>query len=96
MAQQAPSDAPVAPQRGFGMGPPVRPEQVARAVAATPPIPAGPFEPTWDSIERDYRVPEWFRDGKFGIFLHSGLYSVPGYHNEWYQKYMYGNADIRS
>ena len=77
------------------MGPRVSDEQVARAVEATPPIPVGPIEPTWESLEQNYRVPEWFRDGKFGIFLHWGLYSIPAYHNEWYQKYMYGNRGIR-
>ena len=34
------------------------------------------FEPTWDSLEK-HAVPEWFRDAKFGIFIHWGLYSVP-------------------
>lgn len=46
-------------------------------------------------MREHYRVPDWFRDGKFGIFIHWGLYSVPAYHNEWYQKYMYGNAGMR-
>jgi alpha-L-fucosidase len=59
------------------MGPPVSPEQVASAVAATPPIPAGPFGATWESIKWNYRVPELVRDRKFGIFLHWDLYSVP-------------------
>jgi alpha-L-fucosidase len=95
-AEEAPSEARHAPEEGFGMGPHVNAEQVARAVAATPPIPEGPFAPTWESVAEHYRVPEWFRDGKFGIFLHWGLYSVPAYHNEWYQKYMYGNQGIRN
>jgi alpha-L-fucosidase len=80
---------------GFGMGPPTRAETVAKAAAETPPIPPGPFQPTWESIKENYKVPEWFRDGKFGIMIHWGLYSVPAFHNEWYQKYMYGNAGIR-
>ena len=50
--------------------------------------PAGPFEPTWDSLER-YQVPEWYLDAKFGIFIHWGVYSVPAFSNEWYARNMY-------
>lgn len=49
---------------------------------------AGPFEPNWDSLGA-YRVPEWFRDAKFGIFIHWGVYSVPAFGNEWYPRNMY-------
>jgi len=34
-------------------------------------------------------VPDWYRDGKFGIFIHWGLYSVPAFGNEWYPRNMY-------
>jgi alpha-L-fucosidase len=84
----------VAGDRGFGMGPPVTAEIVAEAVADTAPIPAGPYQANWDSVRQHYRTPEWFRDAKFGIFLHWGLYSVPGYGSEWYEKHMYGNPGI--
>ena len=77
------------------MGPPVTEEIVAQAVDSVPMTVEGPFAPTWQSIEKNYKVPEWFRDGKFGIFMHWGLYSVPAYHNEWYQKHMYGNRGIQ-
>ena len=73
------------------MGPPATPEIVAAADrAVTTPIPLGPFEPTWESLKENYRTPSWFDDAKFGIFMHWGLYSVPAYRNEWYQKHMYG------
>jgi alpha-L-fucosidase len=36
------------------------------------------FEPTWESV-RTHEVPEWYHDVKLGIFLHWGLYSVPGW-----------------
>jgi len=49
---------------------------------------SGPFQPSWDSLGA-YRVPEWFRNAKFGIFLHWGVYSVPAYANEWYSRNMY-------
>jgi len=48
----------------------------------------GPFAADWDSLGA-YRVPEWFRDAKFGIFLHWGVYSVPAFGNEWYSRNMY-------
>jgi alpha-L-fucosidase len=48
----------------------------------------GPFLPTWDSLAA-YRVPDWFRDAKFGIFIHWGPYSVPAFGNEWYSRNMY-------
>ena len=50
--------------------------------------PLGPFEPTWDSLTR-YEVPNWYRDAKFGIFIHCGVYSVPAFANEWYPRHMY-------
>lgn len=57
---------------------------------------AGPFHATWESLGR-YEIPEWFRDAKFGIFLHWGVYSVPAFGNEWYSRNMYdqGSADYR-
>jgi len=50
---------------------------------------AGPVKPDWDSIRAHYSVPEWFREAKFGIFIHWGLYSVPAAQSEWYPRYMY-------
>ena len=48
----------------------------------------GPFQPDWQSL-RTYKAPEWYRDGKFGIFIHWGVYSVPAFGNEWYPRNMY-------
>ncbi len=48
----------------------------------------GPFTAEWNSLGT-YRVPEWFRDAKFGIFIHWGVYSVPAYGSEWYPRNMY-------
>lgn len=50
---------------------------------------SGPFQPNWTSIASQYQVPEWYRDAKFGIFIHWGVYSVPAYHDEWYPRWMY-------
>ncbi|WP_052573842.1 alpha-L-fucosidase [Haloferula sp. BvORR071] len=72
------------------MGPPTTPaiEKAALAQVSTPLAP-GPCEATWESVAKNYRPPAWFEDAKFGIFLHWGLYAVPAYHNEWYEKHMY-------
>jgi len=48
----------------------------------------GPFSANWDSLGA-YRVPNWYRDAKFGIFIHWGVYSVPAFGNEWYPRTMY-------
>ncbi len=34
------------------------------------------YKPTWRSLKR-YPVPQWVIDGKFGIYTHWGVYSVP-------------------
>lgn len=48
----------------------------------------GPYDATWESLQ-NYRVPEWYRAAKFGIFIHWGIYSVPAYGSEWYSRNMY-------
>jgi len=48
----------------------------------------GPFRPEWESLKK-YEAPEWYRDAKFGIFIHWGIYSVPAFGNEWYPRNMY-------
>jgi alpha-L-fucosidase len=74
----------------YDMAPETRLEVVQAAVAMIPSgIPPGPVEPNWDSLKANYHVPQWFVDAKFGLFMHWGLYAVPAYHNEWYEKHMY-------
>lgn len=46
------------------------------------------YRPEWESLI-EHQVPDWFLDAKFGIYAHWGLYSIPGFGNEWYGKYMY-------
>jgi alpha-L-fucosidase len=46
------------------------------------------YNPTWKSL-KNYTIPDWFRDAKFGIFIHWGVYSVPAFGNEWYPRNMY-------
>jgi alpha-L-fucosidase len=51
-------------------------------------IAKGPFKPDWESLS-EYRIPQWYKDAKFGIFIHWGVYSVPAFGNEWYPREMY-------
>lgn len=57
-------------------------DQVGRVISA------GPFDATWESL-RAFTVPEWYKDAKFGIFIHWGVYAVPGMFSEWYSGEMY-------
>jgi alpha-L-fucosidase len=52
-----------------------------------PAITPGPFVGTRESLQA-YRVPEWFRDAKFGIWAHWGPQSAPEY-GDWYARNMY-------
>ncbi len=51
------------------------------------PMQAGKFQPTWDSLKQ-YQVPEWFRDAKFGIWAHWGAQCEPE-DGDWYARNMY-------
>jgi alpha-L-fucosidase len=51
-------------------------------------ITSGPFDSDWASL-KGYKVPSWYEDAKFGIFIHWGAYSVPAFGNEWYPRRMY-------
>jgi alpha-L-fucosidase len=53
------------------------------------PITAGPFEPSWESIEKNYPgTPAWLRDAKFGIWVHFGPQAA-GMSGDWYARKMY-------
>ena len=51
------------------------------------------YEPNWASLNKR-KMPEWFQNDKFGIFIHWGVYAVPAYapvipnsgysYSEWY------------
>ncbi len=69
------------------------PQSGAHAPSATPaqsvtPVPDH-YQPNWESLDKR-PVPQWYQDAKFGIFIHWGVYSVPGFRSkgeyaEWYQ-----------
>ena len=46
------------------------------------------YQANWDSLVQ-HQAPDWFSDGKFGLYAHWGIYAVPGFGNEWYGKWMY-------
>ena len=46
------------------------------------------YQATWQSLS-SYQIPEWFKDAKFGVFIHWCVYSVPAYGGEWYPRHMY-------
>jgi len=50
--------------------------------------PVGRFQPTHDSLIQ-YGVPQWYKDAKFGLYMHWAPFSVPAYKTEWYPHYMY-------
>ena len=47
-----------------------------------------PYYPSWESL-KNQTVPKWYQEGKLGIFIHWGVYSVPAFGNEWYPRRMY-------
>jgi len=34
------------------------------------------IQPTWESMAENYKVPEWFQDGKIGVWMHWGIPSA--------------------
>jgi alpha-L-fucosidase len=77
--------------------PPVRPEDSLTMedpesfpeVKMDFPIAPGPFQPTWDSINKNYpKDPAWLREAKFGIWVHFGPQSA-GQSGDWYARKMY-------
>ncbi|MDB5279430.1 MAG: alpha-L-fucosidase [Ferruginibacter sp.] len=52
------------------------------------------YQANWESLDKR-PVPQWFNNARFGIFIHWGVYSVPGYcskgnYAEWYQNTLTG------
>jgi alpha-L-fucosidase len=50
------------------------------------------YTATWASVNQHPPAPEWFKDAKFGIYFHWGVFSVPAFANEWYPRNMYNNG----
>lgn len=41
------------------------------------------FSATWESLDKR-KIPSWYDEAKFGIFVHWGVYSVPSLGSEWF------------
>ena len=68
---------------------PLTPSDSAAEVKLDLPVAPGPFEPTWESIEKNYPgTPAWLRDAKFGIWVHFGPQSA-GRSGDWYARHLY-------
>lgn len=52
----------------------------------------GKYKDNWQSLS-GHKTPDWYYKGKFGIFIHWGIYSVPAYGSEWYARAMYDIND---
>jgi alpha-L-fucosidase len=59
----------------------------ARAAGVQLDITQGPFQGTRESL-RAWKVPDWYRDAKFGIWAHWGPQSAAEY-GDWYARNMY-------
>jgi alpha-L-fucosidase len=55
------------------------------------------YSADWRSL-RAHPTPQWFRDAKFGIYTHWGVYSVPaiGPNTSWYGHNMYREGTVRT
>lgn len=63
---------------------------------ADEPMMKGTFTPTWESLESNYKVPDWFKNAKFGIWAHWGPQCVEGT-GDWMARSMYieGSREYR-
>jgi len=58
------------------------------------PIAAGRFQPSWQSINDNYgQEPEWWRDAKFGVFIHWGP-QASGMSGDWYARELYKEGTL--
>ncbi len=46
------------------------------------------YKADWESL-KTYEIPQWYKDAKFGIFIHWGPTTVPAFEAEWYGFHMW-------
>lgn len=51
------------------------------------------FDENWESLQ-NYRIPEWMKDAKFGIFIHWGPHAVAEKYSDWYARWMYHDEGL--
>jgi len=78
------SSAAILPANGI---PSTVPPNMMVVSTAQEPMATGKFQPTWDSLKQ-YQVPDWYRDAKFGIWAHWGPQCEPE-QGDWYARNMY-------
>lgn len=54
------------------------------------PVAQGKFEPSWESLSQ-YKVPDWFRNAKFGIWAHWGP-QCQAEQGDWFARGMYAEG----
>ena len=74
---------------GSQAGDPIPETAVPKVIVNTSaePMAPGKFQPTWESLKQ-YQVPDWFRNAKFGIWAHWGPQCQPEA-SDWYARNMY-------
>lgn len=50
------------------------------------------YQPNWTSLD-NRSLPAWYDDAKFGIFIHWGVFSVPGFGSEWFWWHWKGESN---
>lgn len=51
------------------------------------------YKESWESL-RQYHIPDWMKELKFGIFIHWGPNSVAELYTDWYPRWMYLDSAI--
>ena len=51
------------------------------------------YEENWESLKQ-YEIPQWMKDSKFGIFIHWGPNSVAEKYTDWYPRWMYSDKGV--
>jgi alpha-L-fucosidase len=44
---------------------------------------------SWEELSRRYELPKWFRNARFGVWVHWGAQTLPDYGGGWYARHMY-------
>lgn len=64
-------------------------KEASRQTAQPLPEKTAEYTEDWASLGAHNEAPDWFKNAKFGIYFHWGLYSVPAFENEWYPRWMH-------
>ena len=51
------------------------------------------YDESWESLDTR-PLPQWYDEAKFGIFIHWGIFSVPGYGSEWFWYSWHGKSVV--